>query len=316
MELDFFSLKTMESPGKYLKAERELRNLSLEEVAKFTKIRQHFLKAIEEDRYELLPPGVYVKGFLTLYARYLGLDPYEVIQRYQNYIEDLSISKEKQVELPQKIPSPKKRIGLWLFFALIFAITLFILLFIHHTPHEHIEWVPPPLEEREPPSVRLPPAPSPLPFEENVETQMPNQVEEERISKPKEMEAKDAIGSKAPSFEVLEASMGTGIEREGGRLVLKGKCSEFTCNQRAYFFTRIKTQREGKIAHIWLLEGKEFHRTEIEVKPPAWSVYSYLTLRPHSIGNWRAEVRDGDNVLTSLSFNVTESTDYSIEEKH
>jgi cytoskeletal protein RodZ len=40
----------MESPGKYLKAERELRNLSLEEVAKFTKIKEDFLKAIEEDR--------------------------------------------------------------------------------------------------------------------------------------------------------------------------------------------------------------------------------------------------------------------------
>jgi cytoskeletal protein RodZ len=34
----------MESPGKYLKAERELRNLSLEEVAKFTKIRENFLR--------------------------------------------------------------------------------------------------------------------------------------------------------------------------------------------------------------------------------------------------------------------------------
>jgi len=41
----------MESLGKYLKAERELRNLSLEETAKFTKIRKQFLEAIEEDRY-------------------------------------------------------------------------------------------------------------------------------------------------------------------------------------------------------------------------------------------------------------------------
>jgi len=56
----------MESPGKYLKAERELRNLSLEEVSKSTKIKEDFLKAIEEDRYEFLPPVVYVKGLLTI----------------------------------------------------------------------------------------------------------------------------------------------------------------------------------------------------------------------------------------------------------
>ena len=47
----------MEPPGKYLKRERELRNLSIEEAAKLTKIRGHLLKAIEEDRYEILPPG-------------------------------------------------------------------------------------------------------------------------------------------------------------------------------------------------------------------------------------------------------------------
>jgi cytoskeleton protein RodZ len=69
----------METSGKYLKAERELRNLSLEEIAKSTKIKEDFLKAIEEDRYEFLPPAIYVKGFLIIYARHLGLNPYDVV---------------------------------------------------------------------------------------------------------------------------------------------------------------------------------------------------------------------------------------------
>jgi cytoskeletal protein RodZ len=42
----------MESPGKYLKAERELRNLSLEEVSKSTKIKEDFLKTIEEELFK------------------------------------------------------------------------------------------------------------------------------------------------------------------------------------------------------------------------------------------------------------------------
>jgi len=86
---------------------RELRNLSLEEIAKFTKIKEDFLKAIEENRYELLPPAIYVKGFLTIYARYLGLNPYDVVHRYQKYLEDISISK-KQKGLPQQIPIKKR----------------------------------------------------------------------------------------------------------------------------------------------------------------------------------------------------------------
>jgi hypothetical protein len=110
-------------------------------------------------------------------------------------------------------------------------------------------------------------------------------------------------------FQVLEASIGRGIETEGGRQSLIGKCSEFASNnQRAYFFTRVKTLTARKITHIWLWEGKEYYQTEIDVKPPAWSVYSYFTFRPQHTGNWKAEARDGDQVLTSLDFRVVQST--------
>lgn len=102
----------MESLGKYLKTERERRNLSLEEAAKFTKIRIQFLRAIEEDRYELLLPSFYVKGFLTQYVRYLGLNPNEVILRYQEYQKSLNV---KLLKVQPKIPLPQKRVILWFF---------------------------------------------------------------------------------------------------------------------------------------------------------------------------------------------------------
>ena len=102
----------MESLGKYLRTERERRNLSLEEAAKFTKIRIQFLRAIEEDRYELLLPSVYVKGFLTQYVRYLGLNPNEVILRYQEYQKSLNV---KLLKVQPKIPLPQKRVILWFF---------------------------------------------------------------------------------------------------------------------------------------------------------------------------------------------------------
>ncbi|MGZ3535725.1 MAG: DUF2914 domain-containing protein [Thermodesulfobacteriota bacterium] len=43
-----------------------------------------------------------------------------------------------------------------------------------------------------------------------------------------------------------------------------------------------QNERAGKIAHIWLHEGKECYRIDIDVKPPAWSVYSYFTFRGRS----------------------------------
>jgi cytoskeletal protein RodZ len=103
----------MESPGKLLKASRESRNLSLKEVSERTKIREHLLKAIEEDRYELLP-SVYAKGFLNIYAKYLGLDPDEIILGYQKYLEYQTFTKETEVK--QRLTFSNKRVGLWLFF--------------------------------------------------------------------------------------------------------------------------------------------------------------------------------------------------------
>ena len=124
----------MESPGKYLKAERELQKLSLGDAANFTKIREPLLKTIEEDGYELLPHSLYVKGFLINYARYLGLDPNEVILRYQKYLEDVGICQQKKIRALPAVLSPKKKIRGWLFFALIGAILLLILSLIYYSP--------------------------------------------------------------------------------------------------------------------------------------------------------------------------------------
>lgn len=77
----------IETLGKYLRKERESRNVSLRELSKNTRVREPILKAIEEDRYDLLPSLTFVKGFLTAYAKYIGLDSSEVILRYQQTLK-------------------------------------------------------------------------------------------------------------------------------------------------------------------------------------------------------------------------------------
>jgi cytoskeletal protein RodZ len=85
----------METLGKYLKREREFRNISLKEMAKNTKVREHLLRAIEEDRYDSLPSPTYVRGFLLAYARYIGLDPHEALFRYEGALKALPLPSEE-----------------------------------------------------------------------------------------------------------------------------------------------------------------------------------------------------------------------------
>jgi transcriptional regulator with XRE-family HTH domain len=73
--------------GGYLKREREFRNISLREVAKNTRVRENLLRAIEEDQYDLLPAPTYVRGFLLSYAKYLGLDPNDILPRYERVLQ-------------------------------------------------------------------------------------------------------------------------------------------------------------------------------------------------------------------------------------
>jgi cytoskeleton protein RodZ len=64
----------MGSVGEKLKRERELRGVSLREIADGTKISLRFLQALEEDRVEALPGGLFPRAFVKQYALFLGLD--------------------------------------------------------------------------------------------------------------------------------------------------------------------------------------------------------------------------------------------------
>jgi len=115
----FFGIAIMESLGKFLRKERETRNISLEEISKFTKIKEHHLKAIEEDRYELLPPTPYVKGYLNVYAKYLTLDPRNIVLRYEEYLK--SLIPPETVELQHQALSKKKSARPWYSLSFIFS---------------------------------------------------------------------------------------------------------------------------------------------------------------------------------------------------
>ena len=68
--------------GERLKRERELREVSLEEITTATRIGPHFLEALENEEWSKLPGGVFNRGFVRSIARYLGLDEEAFLAEY------------------------------------------------------------------------------------------------------------------------------------------------------------------------------------------------------------------------------------------
>ena len=69
--------------GSSLREARERRGLELAAVEQDTRISARSLRALEEERFDLLPERVYALGFLRTYADYLGLDG-------QQFVDELS----------------------------------------------------------------------------------------------------------------------------------------------------------------------------------------------------------------------------------
>src|SRR3954447_13842836 len=75
-------LSELASFGEELRREREIRGISLKEIADATKISKRFLEAIERNDHKTLPAPVFTRGFVREYARYLGLNAEEMVNRY------------------------------------------------------------------------------------------------------------------------------------------------------------------------------------------------------------------------------------------
>jgi len=72
----------MSSFGEELRRERELRRISLREVAEATKINLRYLEALESNDFQHLPGGIFNRGFVRAYAQYIGVDPDAMVNAY------------------------------------------------------------------------------------------------------------------------------------------------------------------------------------------------------------------------------------------
>lgn len=68
--------------GTTLREARERQDLTIAQLAATTKIPATLLTALEENDFERVPHGIFVRGYLRAYAREVGLDPEEVIEQF------------------------------------------------------------------------------------------------------------------------------------------------------------------------------------------------------------------------------------------
>ena len=72
----------MPSFGENLRRERELRGINLRDIADSTKISIRFLQALEQDRFDVLPGGIFQRAFVRQYAHHVGLDAERLVAEF------------------------------------------------------------------------------------------------------------------------------------------------------------------------------------------------------------------------------------------
>jgi len=99
----------MTSIGETLRRERLRRGLNLDQVAAETKISMHLLEAIELDRFDRLPGGVFARNFVRQYARMLHIDEEEILAAFRQQFEESAEEPLEPAPAPVKVP----RISPW-----------------------------------------------------------------------------------------------------------------------------------------------------------------------------------------------------------
>jgi cytoskeleton protein RodZ len=95
--------------GEKLKQEREKRKITLEQISSSTKIGTRMLQALEEDKFNQLPGGIFNKGFVRAYARTVGLDEDQIVADYLQASGDALPARTDIAVLDDETPENERR---------------------------------------------------------------------------------------------------------------------------------------------------------------------------------------------------------------
>jgi cytoskeleton protein RodZ len=166
------------SPGAILRRCREFHGITLEEASETTKIGISYLKALEDDKIREFANQAYLKGFLRIYASYLGLNSDDVARMYdklfgvQGEKPDTARMSSTPARPPRRLISLRKL----LFPAFLLAVILITATFFKRPPA-------PPVRQLQPAAVAVPPRQNAA--VQMVQSSVRNRKAEQDISSPK-----------------------------------------------------------------------------------------------------------------------------------
>ena len=125
--------------GRQLREAREKNNLTIEQVEEMTRIREKYIRAIENGDFYLIPEEVYLKGFIRSLANCVGLDGDMMVRQYNELckINEALIQKKREVEDMAKAEQNKHELkessakvgfkpGMWIWILAAFVLVLVI----------------------------------------------------------------------------------------------------------------------------------------------------------------------------------------------
>src|SRR5438132_2670586 len=118
------SSSDMANFGASFKQARESKGISLDRIAAETRISTRFLLAIENEEFQLLPGGIFNRGFVRTYAEKIGLDPEQAVADYERLAEV-----REPAEPVQSGIAPARKINRQLYPVAIGGLALLILIF-------------------------------------------------------------------------------------------------------------------------------------------------------------------------------------------
>ncbi len=86
----------MEKFGEILSIQRKTKNISLKKAADKLLIKKEHLEALESENWQNLPEATFVKGYITTYAQFLGLDPQKILALYRREYDEAKYAKKSQ----------------------------------------------------------------------------------------------------------------------------------------------------------------------------------------------------------------------------
>jgi cytoskeleton protein RodZ len=129
----------LEPFGAFLKRGREARGLSIAELSRATKIKEHSLELLEESRLDVLPATVFVRGFVCAYAREVGIDQAEALSLLKRALPAIEPPLPPLPVPPPPVGAPppesenRRRVGVALVVLLILVVaTLTLSLLLRH----------------------------------------------------------------------------------------------------------------------------------------------------------------------------------------